>query len=654
MAPHLALLIGLLQAPAWAGGGVTFVHQTPLDVAEARAEGLTRLPFERGLFQGTGSVESPVVEVPSAFDDLVGSWNADVPKGASVGMDAQVRQGGKWSKWFRLSKFSPGASESFEKQDDEAGWVDVDTLRLKAKADAFRWRVTLVSAGAREARLTRVAVTLADLSKPAAEPEPFVPGPWVRELKLAPRSQREEDPKVRGDICSPTALAMVLEYWGVTKTTPEVYNAVLDQRTGIYGNWPLNVAVAGAWGLPGHVSRLPGFGALQDLIAEGRPVVISLSFGEGELDGAPMKKTRGHLIVVVGFDAAGDVIVQDPAAPDRRGTRRVYKRSQFAKAWLTNKRGLAYVLGPRLPFSAAVGVPSADVRAKPRAARRADPMDAARLTQVLYGEHVTVLEAKGEWLRVEVPGQPQPAPGGEWRGYQGWVRADQVRTPASPFGTTLVVRAKRLEVRWRDAAGLEETLTLPIGARVAALSSSGAVARVVLLDGRAAEAPAEALRPAHPVAAIDRREILEAAAVFLGDRYVWGGRSSLQPKPGWGVDCSGLVHVAYRAAGLTVPRDADAQFLRATPRRRPELQPGDLVFLTESARSKRVDHVMIYTGGDGLLESRESAGKAVRTTFSERFGAPLAELEDGAIVTDLTKRRPLTRRIHFGSLLDAP
>ena len=84
---------------------MTFVHQTPLDVAEARAEGLTRLPFERGLFQGTGSVESPVVEVPAAFDDLVGSWNADVPKGASVSMDAQVRQAGRWSKWFHLSRF---------------------------------------------------------------------------------------------------------------------------------------------------------------------------------------------------------------------------------------------------------------------------------------------------------------------------------------------------------------------------------------------------------------------------------------------------------------------------------------------------------------------------------------------------------------------
>lgn len=644
------ILFSLAAIPARAV--MTFVHQTPLDVAEARAEGLVRLPFEKGLFQGTGTVESPVVEVPAPFDDLVASWNAETPKGASVEMAAQVRQDGRWSKWFRLSRFSPGNSESFDRQEDAAGLVETDTLRLKAKADAFRWRITLVSAGAREARLTRVAVTLGDRDELPAEPEAFLPGPWVRELKLAPRSQLEEDAKVRGDICSPTSLAMVLEFWGTAKTTPEVYAAVLDKTAGIYGNWPLNVAVAGTWGVQGQVARLPGLSSLQDLIGDGRPAVVSIGFGEGELEGSPIKRTKGHLIVVVGFDANGDVIVQDPAAPDRRSTRRVYKRAQFAKAWLGSKMGLTYVLGPRLPFDAVIGVPTADLRARPRVPQRADAMDAGRLSQVLYGEHVKVLEAQGDWVRVSVIDQPQPSPGGRWQGYEGWLRADQVRTPSGPFGPGFVVRAKRLEVRWRDAAGLEETLTLPIGARVAGRSSSGAAAKVVLLDGRVAEAPAAALRPETSSGPIDRREVLEAAALFLGDVYVWGGRSSFQLKPGWGVDCSGLIHVAFRAVGLSVPRDADAQFLKAAPKRRADLMPGDLVFLTESARSKRINHVLFYTGGDGLLESRVSAGKAVRTTFLERFGETLDALDDGALVTDLTGKRPFKRRIHFGSLLE--
>ena len=31
----------------------------------------------------------------------------------------------------------------------------------------------------------------------------------------------------------------------------------------------------------------------------------------------------------------------------------------------------------------------------------------------------------------------------------------------------------------------------------------------------------------------NRRDIIETASLFLGDRYVWGGRSSQQRRAGW-------------------------------------------------------------------------------------------------------------------------
>ncbi|MGH3779632.1 MAG: NlpC/P60 family protein, partial [Pseudonocardiaceae bacterium] len=61
----------------------------------------------------------------------------------------------------------------------------------------------------------------------------------------------------------------------------------------------------------------------------------------------------------------------------------------------------------------------------------------------------------------------------------------------------------------------------------------------------------------------------------LGLPYVWGGNG---PQNG-GFDCSGLTTAAYAAAGVTLPRTAEAQF-RAGPRV-PDgqpLLPGDLVF----------------------------------------------------------------------------
>jgi hypothetical protein len=58
---------------------------------------------------------------------------------------------------------------------------------------------------------------------------------------------------------------------------------------------------------------------------------------------------------------------------------------------------------------------------------------------------------------------------------------------------------------------------------------------------------------------------------------------------------------------------------------------------------------MIFTGGDGLIESRKSSGRVLRTTFLERFGRSAANIESGDVVTDLSFPKPRRRRIFFGS-----
>ena len=46
---------------------------------------------------------------------------------------------------------------------------------------------------------------------------------------------------------------------------------------------------------------------------------------------------------------------------------------------------------------------------------------------------------------------------------------------------------------------------------------------------------------------------LDVARSYLGAPYLWGGLTEA------GIDCSGLVHMAYRRLGRLVPRDADQQ-----------------------------------------------------------------------------------------------
>ncbi len=621
------------------------VHRTPLDAAKARAGGLERLPFSEGLFRSkaaTGTLESPDLESTFPFDDLVGSFSADVPPGGELEFSAKVRTESGWSEWYALGAQTHAGFASAPKSDDARAALDVDQLKLKSKATAARYRFKF-RAGRRPVRLRSVALALSDASAPDAPPAPSM-GPWTRELSVAPRSQRDESEKYKHDVCSPTSLAMILEYWGRRKATEEVALAVRDRSSQLFGNWPANAAYAASFGLDARVARLDSIADLEREIADGRPVAVSVTIGPGELPGAPLKQSSGHLMVVIGFTSEGDVIVNDPAGDGRGDVRRVYGRAAFHKVWRVNKRGLAYLVGPDLPRRLTVGVPVSDLWSKPVRRAKVSLDDAAHLSQLLYGEKATVLEAKGDWVRARAEEQDSFVPAQAWEGYTGWMRAGDLSSAEAPVSNA-VVRVRQALVH-RGA----EILTLSVGTRLTRVSESGGTATVRLLDDSLAEMLSSELYapPSQPTAA-SRAEIIRTAELFLGTSYYWGGRSGVQPDPKFGVDCSGLVSLAYRLHGRDVPRDAHGQKLKSRPIRSAELQSGDLVFLTDGEDSDRVTHVMIFTGGDGLIESRKSSGRVLRTTFLERFGRAAANVDSGDVLTDLSFVRSRRRRIFFGS-----
>jgi hypothetical protein len=285
---------------------------------------------------------------------LVPSFCALAPRAPSVRFELAVRAGGAWTPWAASATLGPGAFAPAPAAVSGLA-CEIDVFRAAAPAEAARLRVRLDGAAA--GRLDWPWLATLSASDGAAA-SAGVGGTRVGRdtavrLDVPARSQHEDGGPLGPRLCSPTSVAMALAYWGrpapVLEVAADVHHAALD----LYGVWPAAVRAAGRRGLAGYLLRFPDWASAAWCLDHGLPVVASVRYAAGELTGAAVAATAGHLIVLTGYEGTG-VLVHDPAAASAASVPRRHDVDELARVWLA-RSGVGYVFfdaGVRESFEA--------------------------------------------------------------------------------------------------------------------------------------------------------------------------------------------------------------------------------------------------------------------------------------------------------------
>lgn len=330
-----------------------------------------------------GAWESPAIPISSSIGAINPSWQATTPIGSHVTIQLKVKdRNNQWSDWYNMGEWTfkntaNNLRTSVNGQSDDFGGVYTDTFIAFKSLSAYRVKVQLhASSSGQKPKVYQIAAQSAAWKEFTQVSRTTMT--QTVDLDVPQYSQYDhtgEFPQYGGGgeaWCSPTSVAMVMEYYGKGPLATDIANLpsdpvfdangrddgevthaalhTYDDAYGGTGNWPFNTAYAAHYGLD---SAVRVFGSLRDIerrIKNGEPVVVSINWNNeddnpnNDLPGAGIPSTGGHLMVVRGFTASGDVIANDPATHNGdNDVRRVYDRAAFERQWITASNGTTYV-----------------------------------------------------------------------------------------------------------------------------------------------------------------------------------------------------------------------------------------------------------------------------------------------------------------------
>ena len=221
--------------------------------------------------------------------------------------------------------------------------------------------------------------------------------------------------------------------------------------------------------------------------------------------------------------------------------------------------------------------------------RRHPSPDAPLDTEALKGEFVLIEEVSPEgWCRGTL----------EADGYAGWLPENALAAPGQ--AATHKVTVPRTLVFPGPSIKLPPVEALSLGCRLAVARREEPFA----VTHSGGYVPARHLAPLDAFAP----DMVEVAEALLHVPYLWGGKTSL------GLDCSGLVQIAFAAGGIPCPRDSHMQETAlGAPLSRDlsALRRGDLLFWKGHVAIARDPDTLIHANAFHMAVAIEPIAQAV-------------------------------------------
>jgi len=322
----------------WTGPGDSLVlHQGPSEFKDGEFDGThvsgRGVKLAAPSQKSRGYYLSPAVKLQYQADWVIPSWNILCPKDGGWLVEVRVRScDGELSPWLYLGSEGIAAPEKGPGENCRWAKVDIDNIRLKKPVTEAQYRVSLQG---RESSPTLKLFALAFRQGPPV-PDSAIQvcrAGIMQSLPVPFRSQYAEEKDIASRICCPTSASMVLQFLGVNLPTAEIASRLYNKEHDLYGIWWRPPQLACQLGLRGWVRLFSSWEEVQRVVAEGQPIIASISYEKDELHNSPVSSSKGHLTVVTGFDSAGNVCVNDPAGRDAAAQPIHYDRVEYGKAW---------------------------------------------------------------------------------------------------------------------------------------------------------------------------------------------------------------------------------------------------------------------------------------------------------------------------------